>query len=77
MEVENIIISNNIKKYRALTGLLQSEVASKIGVSCKTYNLMENNPIKYSLLDLKVLADFYKCKISDFFVNIEVANSDN
>ena len=71
MEKDNIVISNNIKKYRNLTGLLQSEVARKLGISYSKYSNMENSPSDYSLKELKRLADFYGCNVYDFFIGCD------
>lgn len=68
MQNDNIIISNNIKKFRALKGYKQQEIADKMGITIKTYNIIENNPVKYSIIELKKVADALECNVYDFFI---------
>jgi DNA-binding XRE family transcriptional regulator len=58
---------NNLKKMIKKSGLKQSHIASKVGISDNTltsYITGKRNP---SIEKAKKLADFFNCKIEDIF----------
>jgi DNA-binding XRE family transcriptional regulator len=68
-------ISNNIKAYRVRSGLTQEKIANILGISRVTYNDYEVNPQKVKMETLQQIADILNCNLSDFFVKIDVTNS--
>ena len=58
---------NNIKKYRALFKLKQSDLAKEIGVTRQTINAVENGKTDPSLSLAFKLAKVFNCKIEDLF----------
>lgn len=70
-------ISNNIKSYRVKMGYTQENMAEILGVTRKTYNDYEIKPEKVKLETYKKIANVLNCKLSDFFVECNVAYSDN
>ncbi len=68
-------ISKNIKSYRARMGYSQREVAEILGVSRNTYCDYEVRPQKVNVETLMKIANILKCELSDFFVEFDVAKS--
>lgn len=68
-------ISNNIKSYRARFGFSQDKMAEFLGISRVTYCDYEVNPQKVKIETLQQIADILKCKLSDFFAEFNVTNS--
>lgn len=60
-------MNNNIKKYRAQTGLTQEELANKTGVTRQTINAVEKNKYIPSLKLALKIAHIFKVKIEDIF----------
>lgn len=75
MNEKLIYISNNIKSYRAKMGYTQEKMAELLGVTRQTYNDYEINPEKVKLETFKKIACILNCKLSDFFVEANVAIS--
>lgn len=75
MNEKLIYISNNIKSYRAKMGYTQEKMAELLGVTRQTYNDYEINPEKVKLETFKKIAYILNCKLSDFFVESNVAIS--
>lgn len=69
-------ISNNLKSYRVRAGLSQDEMADKLGISRATYCDYEVNPQRVRIEIYKRISDIVGCKLSDFFVELNVTNSD-
>lgn len=70
-------ISNNIKSYRVKMGYTQEDMAEILGVTRKTYNDYEIKPEKVKVETYKKIAHVLNCKLSDFFVETNVTNSNN
>lgn len=64
-----------LKSKRALKGLTQEDIAGKIGMKTKSYNLKENGKIKFSLEEV---AKVSRClgltleEINDIFLQIKL-----
>lgn len=70
-------ITNNMKSLRARVGMSQEDVANYLGISRASYCDYEVNPSKVKIETLKKLSMLFRCNISDFFVELNVTNSDN
>lgn len=68
-------ISNNLKSYRIRLGYTQEQMAKKLNVSRNTYCDYEVNPQKLRIETLQDIAGILQCELSDFFVQINVTNS--
>ena len=68
-------ISNNLKSCRIRMGYTQEEVAEMLGIARVTYCDYEVNPQKVKVETLQQIADILKCNLSDFFIEINVTNS--
>ena len=68
-------ISNNLKSYRIRLGYTQEQMAKKLNVSRNTYCDYEVNPQKLRIETLQDIAEILQCELSDFFVQINVTNS--
>ena len=68
-------ISNNIKSYRIRLGYNQEKMAKILGISRITYCDYEVNPQKLKIETLQDMADILKCNLSDFFVQLDVTES--
>ena len=67
MRITGEEISNNIRAERNRIRLSQDEVASRLGVSLKTYISYEANAKNLNATMLYELAQILECKIDDFF----------
>lgn len=72
MKDKAYFVGSNIRAYRVRSGLLQEDMANKLGVSRVTYNDYEVNPQKLKLKTLIKIAEILKCDIADFFVEFDV-----
>lgn len=70
-------VSNNLKSYRIRAGYTQDKMAELLGISRVTYCDYEVNPQKVKVETLQQIADVLKCKLSDFFVEYNVTESNN
>lgn len=68
-------ISNNLKSYRMRAGYTQDKMAELLGISRVTYCDYEVNPQKVKVETYQQIADVLNCKVSDFFVEFNVTNS--
>lgn len=68
-------VSNNLRSYRARAGYSQEQLAEILRVSRTTYCDYEVNPQKVKVETLQQIADILNCKLADFFVEINVTNS--
>jgi len=70
-------VSNNMKSFRARANLTQEDTAKLLGVSRATYNDYEVNPQNVKIETFSKLSKIFHCRIVDFFVEINVTNSDS
>ena len=70
-------ISNNLKMYRTRIGYTQEKIANILNISRATYCDYEVNPQKLKIETLQDIADVLKCDLSDFFVQINVTESND
>lgn len=68
-------ISNNLRMYRCRIGYTQEKMAEILGVSRVTYCDWEVNPQKLRIETLQDIADILHCNLADFFVQINVTES--
>lgn len=68
-------ISNNMKSLRNRVGYTQDKMAELLNISRVTYCDYEVNPQKVKIEIFQQIADILKCKLSDFFVEYNVTNS--
>lgn len=68
-------ISNNLKSCRIRMGYTQNKTAELLGITRVTYCDYEVNPQKVKVETLQQIADVLKCKLSDFFVETNVTES--
>lgn len=69
-------ITNNMKSYRNRLGYTQEQMADLLNVSRATYCDYETNPQNVRIEVFKKMADILQCDLSDFFIAINVTNSD-
>ncbi len=65
--MENWELRNQIKVQRAIKNLTQEELASKIGVTRKTINTIENGKFIPSTILAIRLARFFDIKVEELF----------
>ncbi len=70
-------ISNNMKSLRNRVGLTQDKMAELMEISRVTYCDYEVNPQKVKIETFQQIANILECKLSDFFVEYNVTNSNN
>lgn len=76
METSEIQVSRNIKSIREKYGLTQEELASKLGISDRTYKQIENTPFNYSINKLNGIAKIIGCNLDEFFLPINITKSE-
>ena len=69
--MDNCELRNQIKVQRAIKNLTQEELASKIGVTRKTINTIENGIFVPSTILAIRLAKFFDIKVEELFTLIE------
>ncbi len=67
MENTNIILSENIQKYRKKSGLTQEELAGKLGVTFQAVSKWENGRSAPDIMFLPKMADIFGCSIDEIF----------
>ena len=58
---------NRLKEFREKAGKRQNEIAAIINVSLPNYCKKENGDIRVSLLEAKVLSEYFNASIDDIF----------
>jgi len=69
--MDNFELENQIKVQRAIKNLTQEELATKIGVTRKTINTIENGKFVPSTILAIRLARFFEIKVEELFELIE------
>jgi len=69
--MENWGLRNQIKVQRAIKNLTQEELATKIGVTRKTINTIENGKFVPSTILAIRLARFFEIKVEELFELID------
>lgn len=69
--MENWELQNQIKVQRAIKNVTQDELASKIGVTRKTINTIENGKFVPSTILAMRLAKFFEIKVEELFKLVE------
>jgi len=73
--MENWELHNQIKVQRAIKNLTQEELATKIGVTRKTINTIENGKFVPSTILAIRLARFFEIKVEELFELIDNQNT--
>lgn len=63
------MMSNKLKAYRSLKGAKQEDMAKLINVGLNTYNFKENGKKPFTLIEAKIIADFFNTTIDELFFN--------
>ena len=63
----NLILAQNLKKYRKQNGLTQEEFAQKLGVTFQAVSKWENGKTSPDVLLLPTIADIFACSIDELF----------
>jgi len=71
MQKEFSIIGNRIKALRVGSGMKQSELAKKIGMSQTNLSNVESGRTAVTVQVLLKIHDVLGCKLADFFVDID------
>ena len=67
MENVNIVLAENILKYRKKSGLSQDELAQKLGVTFQAVSKWENAKAAPDITFLPIMADIFGCYIDELF----------
>ena len=70
-------MKNKLKVHRAMLNLTQEQLADKIGVSRQTVIAIESNKYLPSLGLAFRIANLFKVKVEDIFINEEKRNENN
>lgn len=60
-------MNNELREYRATTGISQADLAEQVGVSRQTINAIERERYDPSLELAFELAEYFDCRIEDLF----------
>ncbi len=71
MQKEFSIIGNRIKALRVGSGMKQSELAKKIGMSQTNLSNVESGRTAVTVQVLLKIHDVLGCKLADFFIDID------
>lgn len=67
---------SRLRDLREEKGLKQEDMAAVINTSLPNYCKKENGEIKVSLIEAKIIADYFKKSIEDIFFNCEVSKTE-
>ena len=67
MDNTNIVLADNIKKYRKKCGFTQEELAENLGVTFQAVSKWENAKTAPDILFLPLIADLFGCYIDELF----------
>ena len=67
MENINAVLAANIRKYRNIWGLTQSELAEKLGVSVQAVSNWESAKSAPDIVYLPMMAEIFGCYIDNLF----------
>lgn len=64
--------NKKIKIYRTMKGINQGELAKVMGITLSTYSKKETGKAVFTLLEAKVLSEYFNTTIEELFFNTEV-----
>ena len=67
MDNMNIVLADNIQKFRKRIGMTQEELAKELGVTFQAVSKWENAKTAPDILFLPTMADLFDCSIDDLF----------
>ena len=67
---------SKVKELRIASGAKQEELARLTGMSTANYSKKENNLVKFTLREAKIIADFFKKSIEEIFFENEVSKNE-
>lgn len=76
METDEKQVSLNIKSCRVKRNITQKDISNLLGISKRTYIIMENHPFRYNIYKLQDVAKIIGCNINEFFLPINLTNSE-
>ena len=65
----NLVLGENIRRFRKKMKMTQEELADKIGVSFQAVSKWENAQSAPDISLLPLLAEVFKCRIDDLFLH--------
>lgn len=65
----NLVLGENIRRFRKKTKMTQEELADKIGVSFQAVSKWENAQSAPDISLLPLLAEVFNCRIDDLFLH--------
>lgn len=76
METNEEQVIRNIKSVQKRYGLLDSDIASKLNITERTYINIKNHPFNYSINKLNEIASVIGCNINEFFLPLYFTQSE-
>ena len=70
----NVVLSENILKYRKICGLSQRALAQKLGVTFQAVSKWETAKSAPDIAFLPTMAEIFECSIDDLFSYIPINN---
>lgn len=67
------IYLNSVRQLRKNKGLKQEDIAKIIGTSMVNYSKKENGIVRFSLIEAKLLSDFFSLPIEEIFFEEKVS----
>lgn len=67
------IYLNSVRELRKSKGLKQEDIAKIIGTSMVNYSKKENGIVRFSLIEAKLLSDFFSLPIEEIFFEGKVS----
>lgn len=74
MDNTNIVLADNIQKFRKRIGMTQEELAEKLGVTFQAVSKWENAKSTPDILFLPTMAELFNCSIDDLFSYVSKNN---
>ena len=77
METNEKQVSNNIKAMLKRYDITQEKLAERLDITRRTAINIVNHPFRYNINYLNEIASVIGCNINDFFMPLQLTNSDN
>ena len=74
MKTVNIVLAENILKYRKISGFSQRELAQKLGVTFQAVSKWETARSAPDIASLPIMAEIFECSIDELFSYVPTNN---
>ena len=74
METVNVVLAENILRYRKIRGLSQRDLAQKMGITFQAVSKWETARSAPDIAFLPIMAEIFECSIDELFSYVPTNN---